>query len=569
MTRLHRPLLQPSAWRAGAAALPLLWLVACGGGHESTPTTGAADSSSAQAVHEDDDADAGVLVAASAGEAGLKRMLSSRSVEGGSAFNGGPTAHLEGAFGPLFSWPVMPIHVVALPDGRMLGYGTDTNGKQGSVMNYAVWDPALGTDPDAFTLLPNVVGTDIFCGGQTLLPGSGKVLLVGGDASVNGERNYATKDINLFDPALNQIEAAPAKMAFNRWYATVVTQPNGDQLVLGGRNLKDYDGEGTVPPTTASYISTPELRRADGSWQTLSTLTHEYAYGNIGASWFYPRAWVKPDGKTFVLAHNGMTFSMDLAGAGSLQRHAAKAPLGRNTLPSVMFAPGRILSLRENRAAVVVDINASEPVITPVGEASASRYWGNVTVLADGKVWVSGGSAVANELVDVAQHSELWDPTTNTWKRTASAAQPRLYHSTAILLKDGTVATGGGGAPGPLRLLDAEIFYPPYLFKRDGSGELTTRPKIVKAPTTALSWDQPFEVTVSVEAARVTLVRHGAVTHAFNNDTRFFELPMAQAGNLLTLRTPANANLAPPGYYMLFVWNRWGVPSVAATLKIG
>lgn len=554
-----------------SAAVSLLWLAGCGGGNDAPAqeVQAIAEIQTASDVHEnagDDESTVPLL-----NGMGQKRALGidSGAFEVAVPFNGGPRAHLEGAFGPLFNWPVMPIHVVALPDGRILGYGTDTSGKQGSTMQYAVWDPAIGTGVNAFMTLPNVVGTDIFCGGQTLLPGTGQVLLVGGDASVNGVRNYATKDVNVFDYASNLISAAPTKMAFNRWYATVVTQPNGEQLVLGGRNDKDFAGTASVPATTASYITIPEMRGADGAWRSFATLSNDYAYGAIGSSWFYPRAWVKPDGNTFILAHNGMTFTMDPKGAGTLVKHAAKAPLGRNTLPSVMFAPGRVLSVRENRTAVVVDINATEPVVSGAGSVSASRYWGNATVLADGKVWVSGGSGVTNELVDVAQRSELWDPATNTWKLTASAAQPRLYHSTAILLRDGTVATGGGGAPGPLRLLDAEIFYPPYLFKRDGSGELFTRPRIIKAPTTSLGWDQPFSITITSDAARVTLVRNGAVTHAFNNDTRFFELPVSQSANIVSLRTPANANLAPPGYYMLFVWNRWGVPSIAATLKIG
>jgi ABC-type glycerol-3-phosphate transport system substrate-binding protein len=42
------------------------------------------------------------------------------------------TAFSAGAFGPAFGWPVMPIHMVLLPDGRVLSYGTDDKGVQGA-----------------------------------------------------------------------------------------------------------------------------------------------------------------------------------------------------------------------------------------------------------------------------------------------------------------------------------------------------------------------------------------------------------------------------------------------------
>ena len=46
------------------------------------------------------------------------------------------------------------------------------------------------------------------------------------------------------------------------------------------------------------------------------------------------------------------------------------------------------------------------------------------------------------------------------------------------------IQTPGGGAPGPVKQMNGEIYYPPYLFKRDGSGDLATRPTLVEAPAT-------------------------------------------------------------------------------------
>ena len=45
---------------------------------------------------------------------------------------------------PVTPWPVIGIHAVLLPEGRVLTYGTDTNGRQTGFFTYDVWDPAAG-----------------------------------------------------------------------------------------------------------------------------------------------------------------------------------------------------------------------------------------------------------------------------------------------------------------------------------------------------------------------------------------------------------------------------------------
>jgi hypothetical protein len=140
--------------------------------------------------------------------------------------------------------------------------------------------------------------------------------------------------------------------------------------------------------------------------------------------------------------------------------------------------------VRLNRQVEVVDISVSPPKVTRVGSLSCDRLWGNATLLADGEVLVSGGSGVDNQLTNVAYQVELYNPSTATWTLGASAATPRLYHSSTLLLPDGSVLTAGGGAPGPVNELNAEIYYPPYLYAKDGSGKPAIRPNIISAPTT-------------------------------------------------------------------------------------
>jgi len=235
-----------------------------------------------------------------------------------------------------------------------------------------------------------------------------------------------------------------------------------------------------------------------------------------------------------------------------------------------MFAPGRILSLRRNRAAIVVNINGTgEPVVSSTGFLSKDRQHSNATVLADGQVWVNGGSTTGNSKAGMVLTSELWNPATGKWTTTASAATARLYHSASILLPDGSVLTGGGGAEGPFNQLNGEIYYPPYLFKKNGSGEFDFRPEIIDAPTVMIGWNEDFSIQADERINKVTLVRIGAVTHSFNSETRFFNLPISQKGYIVTARSPATANIAPPGFYLLFVWNAEGVPSIARIIEIG
>jgi hypothetical protein len=152
--------------------------------------------------------------------------------------------------------------------------------------------------------------------------------------------------------------------------------------------------------------------------------------------------------------------------------------------PSVMFAPFKVLTVRADKRAQVVDISSFPPVVTDVANLNYDRIWGNATVLPDGKILVTGGSGVINELTNVAYQSEIFDPAIGTWTLGASASIPRLYHSATLLLPDGSVLTGGGGAAGPVSELNGEIYYPAYLYAQDGSGNPAPRPQIVSAPST-------------------------------------------------------------------------------------
>jgi chitodextrinase len=192
------------------------------------------------------------------------------------------------------------------------------------------------------------------------------------------------------------------------------------------------------------------------------------------------------------------------------------------------------------------------------------RSFLNLTNLPDGTVLATGGGTDKSSQIDAngVLAAENWNPSTGTWTKFAAMAEPRLYHSGALLLPDGRVYVAGGGSDtGVTDHKSAQIFSPPYLFKGP-------RPTIASAPATVHYGSTAFVGTPDAGSiARVSLIRTGSVTHAFDQNARAIPLEFTQTVGGLDVKLPANGNYAPPGYYMLFIVNSQGVPSVASFVR--
>lgn len=566
-------LVSPPSIRAISSLLSLVILVsACGGGDGSVAVASSPQptQSAERETSEDDQAS---LVDYGKGPIPETERSSSDKplaipLASAELTSGGPLAAAEGAFGPAFPFPLIPIHLIMLPDGRLLAYGSDEKGRQTAQLHYAVYDPEAQGYP--FLVLPNTTNTDLFCSTQTLLPQDGRVMLAGGDRIVNGERNYANADVNIFEPKTGKMEKQAQPMTFQRWYATSVITPKGEHMVLGGRDDKFIDGV-----TVDTYATTPEIYNPATGWRTLLGARSDPAFGKARTNWRYPKSWVSPAGRIAVLTHSGSIFQLDPAGLGAIQpwMPSSGSLLSANAdQPAVMFKPGKILAARVGTSAQVIDINGTQPIVRNTGPLHSRRIWGSMTLLPDGRVWANGGSSDGeNELSGAVYSSELWNPASETWTLAASATKPRLYHGNAILLRDGRVLTGGGGAPGPVKGLNAEIYYPPYLFKKDGSGEFATRPAVSSLSTRSLLWSSQLgiQMTSTELVKRIALLRAGSATHSFNGDQRLIGLTFTQSGRDLVLTMPGSRNNAPPGYYMVFILNNDGVPSIGEMIKLG
>lgn len=479
-----------------------------------------------------------------------------RDVDNVGSITGGPDAHLAGAWSPVARWPLSALHTVLLPNGNVMTYGTDANGRPSYGFSYDVWDPRTGRH----TTLPVRTATNLFCSAQTVLPWNGQVLLTGGDENglPGGGFNDAVNDLNIFDPSTNSVRRMGNSTAHARWYPTVTTLPNGEVLVHGGRD--------DVAKARPSVL--PEVYNVNSGWRRLTRAASRDVYDQ--GRWWYPRSWVAPNGKVFIVTKgNRGLWMLDPKGRGAMQRVGTYAgPSTNNTTPAAMFDVGKVLITRAGGKASVIDINGAKPKVTETGALRSYRSWSDATVLADGQVLVTGGASRHQQLKYATNDAEIWNPATGKWRRGASARKARLYHSTAMLLPDATVLTAGGGPPGPVLNLNAEIYHPPYLFRKDGSGRPAQRPSI--AGVGEVDWNASFGVDLAgdTEIARVALVRTGSVTHSFDMDQRYMNLTFEQSGDRLTVRGPRNANVAPPGYYMLFVIDKQGVPSVAEIVHL-
>ncbi len=455
-------------------------------------------------------------------------------------------AHARGMWSELVDWPLIPVHAVLLPDGRLLSFGSDSAGQQTANFIYDVWDPTAGLSAGHLTL-PNSTGSDLFCSAQILLPGGATVFVAGGDVwDGAATRNQGNNNSNLFAVANNALQRGQ-NMNRARWYSSAITLPSGETYVQGGIGGADR----------------PEVRSATGEFRLLDGANTEALHFQ------YPRNFVAPDGQVFGFDSTGNMYRVDPSGSGSLTRLGQFASENAGSDASAaMFRPGHILQFGGNsNGALVIDIRRGTPTVTPTQSMSTHRRLGTSTILADGKVLATGGSRSWNEPDQPSYHAEVWDPQRGQWAVGAQQTRMRLYHSMAVLMPDATVLVGGGGAPGPQNNKNAELYFPPYLFT--SAGTLAPRPALTSAPT-VLNIGKTFTLQAgsAKPVARVALVKTAAVSHGFNAEQRFIELPFSADAGRLTVQAPANPADAPPGFYMLFLLDSDGVPSVAKVLRM-
>jgi hypothetical protein len=427
-----------------------------------------------------------------------------------------------------------------MPNGKILMW----DGQPNFAPTTIVWDPINNTTN--WTSAP----VDIFCTGLDMMA-DGRVFVVGGTV-VSSIGLTAT---NVFDPN-NEAWTALADMAYARWYPTTAILPDGRLIVSSG----EVNGAGTDEPIHEIY------NPSTNSWSQLSSAPLKFPY--------YPHLYVLPDGRLFVPATVEAPIVSQVLNLNTLNWTAVggSATDGES---SAMYLPNKFVKMGKSwdpddgsqpsvATTYVLDFSQASLSWRQVASMAFARTYHTATSLPDGTVLVTGGGTTTGpkDVAHAVLPAELWSPTTETWTTLASMNSPRLYHSEAVLLADGRLFIYGGGrydnATVSTDQFSGEFFAPPYLFK--GS-----RPTITSAPS-QLSYGQNFTVQTPDAAGitKVSLIRFGGVTHGINMSQRFLPLTFSAGSGSLTVTAPVNANLAPPGYYMLFLVNSSGVPSKAS-----
>jgi hypothetical protein len=492
-----------------------------------------------------------------------------------------------------FDSEVLAVHAAVLPTGKVMFFAGSGNVKvrhdspdfgriDKKIYTSVVWDPTVTpTNGDENFFHPVAINGangkvfDFFCGGDSFLA-DGRLLSAGGTLAYPGHIS-GRADAVLFDPTTQQWAHA-AHMAHGRWYPTLVTLGDGRVVATSGLN-EDGFLNGTIE------VYAPQT----DTWQALHLPQH------FPGLPLYPHLFLMADGRILFTGGQvegppvdigpclldisqvqvGLTFLAGLSNAGS-RKQSASVLLPPAQDQKVMIIGGGVgdEGIIDATAAVdVIDLKAAHPQFQPAAPMNLPRTHVNAVLLPDRTVLATGGALARESRLTPTLQPEIYDPASNTWTLGAPSKIPRLYHSVALLLPDGrVVAASGNPAQGnhvewgkdpqneEMRL---DIYSPPYLFKGP-------RPVITAAPK---EWHYGQAVDIaSPQAGAIRwahLVKNGVTTHSFDTGQRLVDLPItAQGGGKVRVTLTGAPNIAPLGWYMLFLTDKHGIPSVAQWVHV-
>ncbi len=446
--------------------------------------------------------------------------------------------------------PVNPVHLALTNDGRVLivaGSGNDP-----SVHNFgaAVWDP----EDNIF--VTHALTWDMFCNGASILP-DGRVFINGG--TLQYDPFFGEPRSSVYDPATGTFSDL-ADMADGRWYPTVTGLGDGRVMTFSGSKA------------TGGTNTTVEIYTPGAGWSA-----------PVAAGWtppLYPRMHLNTDGRVFYSGPGrGSRFfnpaTMTWTAVVATMNYANTRTYGSSVLlpltPANQYRPRVMIFGGSNPATnttEIIDLSAPTPQWQFGPPMSQARIEMNATILPNGKVLAVGGSGTDENAATASLNADLYDPATNTFASAGANAYPRLYHSGALLLPDATVMLAGGNPNRGSYEQHIEIYSPAYLFNANGLP--AARPTISGITAGAIGYGQVFQVDTpdAASIASAVLVRPGAPTHSFDMDQRLVGMSFTVTNGRLNVTAPPHANIAPPGYYMLFVLNTAGVPSVARFVRL-
>ena len=480
-----------------------------------------------------------------------------------------------------YQMPVNPIHAALLYTGKVLivsGSGNDPNNAFpiNTSPNYqaAVWNPQTGS------ISTQRVDWDMFCNGMSAMA-DGRILINGGTlnygalAPVNGASDLpftGLSNTSIFDPSVESFMPADGpnhgNTAHGRWYPTSTELGDGRMMTSSG-----LDENGNTNNTSEIYtVGQGWSSQIPATPSGLSAFTFGFP--------LYPRMHLLPTGQVFYSAPSSATIVFDPSSqswsflawtiyGGPIEERTYGSSVLLPLTPANNYDPKVMIMGGDNPATnttEIIDLGQVTPRWVqgpPMGQARVEM---EATLLPNGNVFVSGGSGEDENAATASLTSEMYDPAKNSFSAAGSNAYARLYHNVQLLLPDGTVFMAGGNPAQGVYEKHIEIYKPAYLFNPDGSA--ASRPAITGAPSSVIYGSNFSVQTPNTDIASVALIKLGAVTHSFDMDQRFVGLSFTSSSGNLNVTVPSNSNLLPPGYYMLFLVNSAGVPSVAKFVHV-
>ena len=516
--------------------------------------------------------------------------------------------------------PYVPAAAMAvLPNGKIWMIGTSLTDWPANLNQFVsttflnsgrIWDLGDWSSPtNPFPTFGSVLnlamhGDNIFCGAHAFSP-NGQLVNISG--------LFRTPNVTLFDQNFPMEWKNAAVMANGRYYPTLTPLPNGKMLATSGSYYKPGFGGVELMNKIA------EILTFTGSSTVDIAQTPTGNQQNVFIP-MWPNIFVAPDGRIFKAGPDTSSRYFDSA-TGIWSAPVAESSKYRFNGPAVEYGKGKIMMVggantpdedmiympngdvnykgfqdyapgtnfpagadepfiiwyknKITASAEAIDLTAGKPAWRSLPEMTSARFRSYATVLPDGKILVTGGTAKNTE-TSSAIFPELFDPSTESWSIMAPLSSPRLYHSAAMLLPDGRVLVAGSSepalTPGALSQPTFQFYKPKYLFKKSGNTSVPAeRPVIANAPE-EVTHGQTFTITMLSGATairKLTWIRLPSLTHSWNPNQRFIPVESFNvSGNSISMTAPADGIAAQPGHYMIFALDVDGVPSVAKIIRI-
>ncbi|KAJ9489215.1 hypothetical protein VN97_g4066 [Penicillium thymicola] len=479
-----------------------------------------------------------------------------------------------GVWGPTLDFPIVPVSGAQEGSGMLALWSSWADdlfhSTPGGKTVMTRWNPSTGE-----VTKRTVTNThhDMFCPGISY-DGTGMMVVTGGnDAS----------ETSLYDSANDQWIRA-SEMQLRRGYQASTTLSDGRVFIIGGSwaggSNVEKDGE-VYDPATRSWTMLPDAKvhnmlteDMEGPWRADN---HGWLFGWKDLSVF--QAGPSKNMNWYSAHANGTTKAAGrrMDDEDSMSGNAVMFDAVKGKILTLGGSPDYDKSWSTNAAHIITIGEPNQPpTVKPAGRGTMhyERVFHTSVVLPDGKVATFGGQqfGIAFNEENVQFIPEIYDPETDTFTKMQQNNVVRVYHSVSILLPDARVLNAGGGLCGNCTAnhYDGQIFTPPYLLT--ASGEPRPRPEIVSGLKDYASVGSTLRFQTSSPIRKASLIRLGTNTHTVNTDQRRIPLhitPTSLIWNTYRTTLPKDSGILIPGYWMLFVMDRNGVPSIAKIMMIG